>query len=139
MGTGDDSGHMPCALASTHKPDGQSVATSVVAASACSFLGPAPSRCIFCPQQQMAGHVLNLFKIVNPFLEAALIHSAASRCLGMFSANYCRFHLGRSLCLYHGRAVFVFPKNAGTPVLGEGWLQDTFVSLQRQSWSHRYF
>lgn len=130
---------MPCAVASTHKPDGLSVATGTAAASSCLFPGPAPSSLMLCLQRQMAGHGLNLFRIVNPFLEVALIYSAASQWLGMFSANYCHFHLGTSLCLYHGRAVFVFPRNAGTPVLGEGWPQDTFVSLQRQSWSHSYF
>lgn len=76
-----------------HKPNGQSVVTSTVAASARLSLHPAPSSHILCPQRQMAGHSLNLFKIVNPFLEAALIHSTVSRWLVMFCESYCHFHL----------------------------------------------
>lgn len=68
----------PRAQASMHKPDGQSVVTSTVAASARLCLHPAPCSHILCPQRQMAGHSLNLFKIVNPFLEAALLHSAVT-------------------------------------------------------------
>lgn len=52
----------------------------MVAASACSFPDPALSSRIFCPQHQMAGQCL--FNTVTACLEAALIHSAASRWLG---------------------------------------------------------
>lgn len=125
-------GCTPCATASLQEPRGWSEATSVLAASACSCPDPALSSHIFCPQHQMAGQCL--LKMVSTGLEDGLIHSAASQWLGILPANHGHFCLSRSLCLWCGRAVPVIPG-----VLGKGWLQDTFVSLQRQSWNHSYF